>query len=148
MNSSFSDCYIQSKKKELALELLRLVGINDFEEKKYITFQDLQCKQNLQKMQDMIPALRTVFQISKNRCLSANSWNKSKHPGVNLYRQVLRDVGYKLSLINEFQGTMASNDIDSEAKKIYNTKYIIVPVIEDFINNDNGMIKNEENEEN
>ena len=93
-------------------------------------------------------SFKNRFQISKNRCLSANSWNKSKHPGVNLYRQVLRDVGYKLSLINEFQGTMASNDIDSEAKKIYNTKYIIVPVIEDFINNDNGMIKNEENEEN
>ena len=36
----------------------------------------------------------------------------------------------------------------SLSKKIYNTKYIIVPVIEDFINNDNGMIKNEETEEN
>ena len=47
MNSSFSDCYIQSKKKELALELLRLVGINDFEEK-YITYKDLQCKNNLE----------------------------------------------------------------------------------------------------
>ena len=144
MNSSFSDCYIQSKKKELALELLRLVGINDFEEKKYITYKDLQCKNNLEQMQEMIPALRTVFQISKNRCLSVSSWNKSKHPGVNLYRQVLRDVGYKLSLINEFQGTITSSDADVEAKKIYNTKYIIVPVNEEYIVGDNGMMNDDE----
>ena len=54
MISSFSDTYIQSKKKELALELLRLVGINDFEEKKYITYKDLQCDKNLQKMQEIL----------------------------------------------------------------------------------------------
>ena len=140
MISSFSDTYIQSKKKELALELLRLVGINDFEEKKYITYKDLQCDKNLQKMQEMIPALRTVFQISKNRCLSHSSWNKSKHPGVNLLRQVLRDVGYKLSLINEFQGSLNGNEIDNDTKKIYNTKYIIVAVSDDPIDIDNGKL--------
>ena len=73
----------------------------------------------------MIPALKTVFQISKNRCLSINSWQKSKHPGVNLLRQILKEVGYKLSLINEFQGTVCVEN--GNKKKIYNTKYIIIP---------------------
>lgn len=125
MMCSFSENYINETKKKLALEVLKLVGINSFDEKKYIIYNDLQSEKTLEKIRNMIPALKTVFQISKNRCLSINSWHKSKHPGVNLLRQILKEVGYKLSLINEFQGTICSEN--GNKKKIYNTKYIIIP---------------------
>ena len=125
MMYSFSEKYITDTKKKLALEVLKLVGINSFDEKKYIIYNDLQSPETLEKIRNMIPALKTVFQISKNRCLSINSWQKSKHPGVNLLRQILKEVGYKLSLINEFQGTVCVEN--GNKKKIYNTKYIIIP---------------------
>jgi len=122
---SFSEKYINETKEKLALEVLKLVGINNFDEKKYIIYNDLQSPETLEKIKNMIPALKTVFQISKNRCLSINSWQKSKHPGVNLLRQILKEVGYKLSLINEFQGTVCAEN--GNKKKVYNTKYIIIP---------------------
>jgi len=124
--ANFSVNYIEKTKRELALELLKVIGVHSFDEKRYITYKDLQCEKTLERIQEMIPALKTVFQITKNRCLSLNSWRKSKHPGVNLIRQILKEIGYKLSLINEFQGNKVGDN--DELKKIYNTKYIIVPV--------------------
>jgi hypothetical protein len=116
----FSKAYIFEKKKELALELLKLLGISSFNEQKYITYSDLQSPLVLKKFKMMFPALKTVFKVSKIRALNINSWNKCKHPGVNLLRQILKDIGYKLHLINEYQG-------NRHGKKTYNTKYIIIP---------------------
>lgn len=120
---SFSENYVREKKEELALGILKLFNINSFDEKSYINFSDLNDPNILKSMKDMIPALRTVFQISKNRSLSSTSWDKSKHPGLNLMRQILKEIGYKLTLINEFKGTI---EFEDKKKKIYNTKYIIV----------------------
>ena len=116
----FSKAYIFEKKKELACELLKLLGISCFNEQKYITYSDLQNPLILKKFKMMFPALKTVFKVSKIRALNINSWNKCKHPGVNLLRQILKDIGYKLHLINEYQG-------NRHGKKTYNTKYIIIP---------------------
>lgn len=122
--SNFSENYVIEKKKELAMKLLSLFNITSLEEKKCINFNDLNDENNLVKMKEMIPALKTVFQISKNRSLSVSSWDRTKHPGVNLVRQILKEIGYKLMLINEFQGTYVEED--NNTKKIYNTKYMIV----------------------
>jgi hypothetical protein len=119
-NDDFSKSYIFDKKKELAIELLKLLGISTFNEQKYITYSDLQNPLILKKFKMMFPALKTVFKVSKIRALNINSWNKCKHPGVNLLRQILKDIGFKLHLINEYQG-------NRNGKKSYNTKYIIIP---------------------
>jgi hypothetical protein len=115
----FSKKYISEIKKDLALELLKLLGISSFTEQKYITYCDLQNPMVLKKFKMMFPALKTVFKVSKIRALNINSWNRCKHPGVNLLRQILKDIGYKLHLINEYQG-------NKNGKKAYNTKYIIL----------------------
>ena len=122
-NKSFSENYVREKKEELALGILKLFNIHSFDEKSYINFSDLNDPIILQQLKDMIPALRTVFQISKNRSLSSTSWDKSKHPGLNLLRQILKEIGYRLTLINEFKGTI---EIEEKKRKVYNTKYIIV----------------------
>lgn len=122
-NETFSENYVREKKEELALGILKLFNINSFDEKSYINFSDLNDPNVLKKLKEMVPALRTVFQISKNRSLSSTSWDKSKHPGLNLLRQILKEIGYRLTLINEFKGTV---EIEDKKKKIYNTKYIIV----------------------
>jgi hypothetical protein len=122
-NKSFSENYVREKKEELALGILKLFNIHSFDEKSYINFSDLNDPVILQQLKDMIPALRTVFQISKNRSLSSTSWDKSKHPGLNLLRQILKEIGYRLTLINEFKGTI---EIEEKKRKVYNTKYIIV----------------------
>lgn len=119
-SEDFSKAYIFEKKKELGCELLKLLGISTFNEQKYITYSDLQNPLILKKFKMMFPALKTVFKVSKIRALNINSWNKCKHPGVNLLRQILKDIGYKLHLINEYQG-------NRNGKKAYNTKYIIIP---------------------
>ena len=124
--SNFSENYVMEKKTELAMQLLLLFNITSLEEKKCINFNELNDENNLIKMKEMIPALKTVFQISKNRSLSISSWDRTKHPGVNLVRQILKEIGYKLMLINEFQGTYVEED--NNTKKVYNTKYMIVPL--------------------
>jgi len=118
-NDDFSKQYIEDIKKDLALQLLKLLGISSFNEQKYITYSDLQNPMVLKKFKMMFPALKTVFKVSKIRALNINSWNRCKHPGVNLLRQILKDIGYKLHLINEYQG-------NRNGKKAYNTKYIII----------------------
>ena len=136
INENFSKDYIQAKREELCLELIKLVGISNFNEQKYITYQCLQSPETINRIKNMIPALRTVFPISRNRCLSINSWTKSKHPCVNLLRQILREVGYKLCLINDFQNNNNPDD------KTF-TKYIIIP-----LNNDKKPLENTDNSEN
>lgn len=123
-NDDFSKQYIFDMKKDLALQLLKLLGISSFNEQKYITYSDLQNPMVLKKFKMMFPALKTVFKVSKIRALNINSWNRCKHPGVNLLRQILKDIGYKLHLINEYQG-------NRNGKKAYNTKYIIIAGIVD-----------------
>lgn len=119
VRDDFSQQYIFDLKKDLALQLLKLLGITSFTDQKYITYSDLQNTMILKKFKLMFPALKTVFKVSKIRALNINSWNKCKHPGVNLLRQILKDIGYKLHLINEYQG-------NRNGKKSYNTKYIII----------------------
>ena len=64
---AFSENYVMEKKTELAMQLLLLFNITSLEEKKCINFNELNDENNLIKMKEMIPALKTVFQISKNR---------------------------------------------------------------------------------
>jgi hypothetical protein len=119
VRDDFSKQYILDMKKDLALQLLKLLGITSFTDQKYITYSDLQNPIVLKKFKLMFPALKTVFKVSKIRALNIHSWNRCKHPGVNLLRQILKDIGYKLHLINEYQG-------NRNGKKAYNTKYIII----------------------
>jgi hypothetical protein len=135
---SFSDKYIMEKREELVLQVLALFGINNFIEKQYISFADLNDREILSQLRNMIPALRTVFQIARNRALSYTSWDSSKHPGLNLLRQILKEIGYKLSIINEFRGTL---EIKDKKKKIYNTKYIIVKLDEPTEDNQDELCK-------
>jgi len=120
-NFNFSEDYIDKTKRDLALKILNLVGINGFDDKKYILYETLLQPELLNKLRAMIPALKTVYKVSHIRCLNKKNWEKNKHPGVNLLRQILKENGYKLHLINEFQGT-------ENQKKIYLTKYIIIPI--------------------
>jgi hypothetical protein len=118
---NFSENFINKNKRYLALKILNLIDINDFDDKKYILYETLLDPKLLNKLKDMVPALKTVYKVSHIRSLNISTWKKNKHPGVNLLRQILKENGYKLQLINEFQGT-------ENKKKVYLTKYIIIPI--------------------
>jgi hypothetical protein len=119
-DTNFSSEYIKDKRRELALELLKIVGVDDFTTNSSITYEILQNTDVLKKFKQVIPALKTVYKVSNVRCLNEKNWDKNKHPGVNLLRQIMKENGYKLHLINEFKGSNGE-------KKLYSTKYVLLP---------------------
>ena len=67
---NFSEDYIYKTKRDLALKILNLVGINGFDDKKYILYETLLQPELLNKLKAMIPALKTVYKVSHIRCLN------------------------------------------------------------------------------
>ena len=61
---NFSEDYIYKTKRDLALKILNLVGINGFDDKKYILYETLLQPELLNKLKAMIPALKTVYKVS------------------------------------------------------------------------------------
>jgi hypothetical protein len=94
MISSKYDGYIEKKKLELVNDLIHMIGFNSLDDSGYITYDDIQNDIIGEKMEKMLPALRTVFKTYTIRSISRK--NKDKRFCLNILRQVLKDVNYKL----------------------------------------------------
>jgi len=78
---------------------------------------------SLKKMQNLKPVLKTEFHSDNLTCLHSNSMMKQKHPGVNMFRQILKKFGLYLKPNTVHLGYDPKN-----GKKIKLHNYTIVPM--------------------
>jgi len=110
------DGYIEKRKLEMVTDLICLIGFNSLDESGYVTYDAIQNDIIAEKMEKMLPALRTVFKTYTIRSISRK--HKDKRFCLNILRQILKDINYKLETKTY---PLIRNDIITSS-----TKYCIV----------------------
>lgn len=85
---------------------------------KTIPFEKLQNDNVIRQLYDIQDKLKDVFPSSKLTALHTNAIKKQSFPGVNIVRQIFKEMGYKLRPVNTSEGY-------SGTKKILRREYHI-----------------------
>jgi hypothetical protein len=76
-----------------------------------IPFDKLQDENVIKNLYDIQEKLKDVFPSSKLTALHTNALKKQSFPGVNIVRQIFKEMGYKLRPINTSEGYVGSKKI-------------------------------------
>lgn len=76
-----------------------------------IPFEKLQDSDIIRKLYDIQDKLKDVFPSSKLTALHTNALKKQSFPGVNIVRQIFKEMGYKLRPINTSEGYVGGKKI-------------------------------------
>jgi hypothetical protein len=76
-----------------------------------IPFDKLQDDNVIRKLYDIQDKLKDAFPSSKLTALHTNALKKQSFPGVNIVRQIFKEMGYKLRPINTSEGYVGSKKI-------------------------------------
>ena len=76
-----------------------------------IPFDKLQDDNVIKKLYDIQDKLKEVFPSSKLTSLHTNAIKKQSFPGVNIVRQIFKEMGYKLRPVNTSEGYIGKKKI-------------------------------------
>jgi hypothetical protein len=76
-----------------------------------IPFDKLQNENVIRQLYDIQDKLRNVFPSSKLTSLHTNAIKKQSFPGVNIVRQIFKEMGYKLRPVNTSEGYIGKKKI-------------------------------------
>jgi len=76
-----------------------------------IPFDKLQDENVIKNLYDIQEKLKDAFPSSKLTALHTNALKKQSFPGVNIVRQIFKEMGYKLRPINTSEGYVGSKKI-------------------------------------
>lgn len=118
MSIPFDGNYILNKKKELLIAFTRQLGFTSLNYSNYLSFHQIQNEEIEQKIIDMLPALRTVFQTYHIRSITHR--RNDKRFVLNLLRQLLKHMNYNLE--------SKTYHLIKNGRLTSSTKYRIVPI--------------------
>lgn len=88
------DNYIFNKKYEMLDILIKTIGFTNLTGSNFLSFHEIQTKENEDKILKMLPALRTVYKTYHIRSITHR--RNDKRFVLNLLRQILKHMGYQL----------------------------------------------------
>jgi len=97
MSLPFDRNYVKNKKMELLNALIQTIGFTSLECSNYLSFNQIQNEEMEEKIIEMLPALRTVFQTYHIRSITHS--RSDKRFVLNLLRQILKHMDYILETI-------------------------------------------------
>lgn len=118
MSIPFDSNYILNKKKELLVAFIEQLGFVSLEYSNYLSFHQIQNEEMEQKVVEMLPALRTVFQTYHIRSITHR--RNDKRFVLNLLRQLLKHMNYALE--------SKTYHLIKDGRLTSSTKYRIVPI--------------------
>lgn len=119
MSIAFDGNYILNKKNELLIAFTRQLGFTSLDYSNYLSFHQIQNEEMEQKVVDMLPALRTVFQTYHIRSITHR--RNDKRFVLNLLRQLLKHMNYNLE--------SKTYHLIKNGRLTSSTKYRIVPIV-------------------
>ena len=97
---------------ELFSKLCKIINIDSGNlTGKTIPFEKLQNDNVIRQLYDIQDKLKDVFPSSKLTALHTNAIKKQSFPGVNIVRQIFKEMGYKLRPINTSEGYIGRKKI-------------------------------------
>ena len=102
-------------------KICSIVGVYGHPHGKSISFDKLDNAQTIRELFSLQEELREAFPSSKLTALHSNAVKKQSFPGVNIVRQIFKEMGYKLKPVNYSEGYLG-------AKKLLRREYQIIKV--------------------
>jgi hypothetical protein len=119
MSTPFDNNYILNKKKELLQAFIAELGFITLENSNYLSYSQIQNEEMEQRVIQMLPALRTVFQTYDIRSITRR--RNDKRFVLNLLRQLLKHMNYSLE--------SKTYHLIKDGRLTSSTKYKIVPIV-------------------
>ncbi len=117
------DKYIENRKIEIVTDIIHLMGFRSLNDSGSVTYDDIQNEKVEEEIKKMMPALKTVFKTYNIRSISRK--HKDKRFCLNILRQLLKDINYKLEAKTY---SLIRNDIITSS-----TKYSIKKIDQDIL---------------
>jgi len=111
LKSNGKDTKEEEKQKLLLAKICAIVGIQGHPHGKIIPFDTLNDPQIIKKLFGLQDILKEVFPSSKLTALHSNAIEKQQFPGVNMIRQILKEMGYRLKSINISEGYLGTKKL-------------------------------------
>lgn len=97
---------------ELFSKLCKIINIDNTNPiGKVIPFDTLKDKNVIRQLYDIQDKLKDAFPSSKLTALHSNAIKKQSFPGVNIVRQIYKEMGYKLRPVNTSEGYVGTKKI-------------------------------------
>lgn len=109
---------IEEKQRHLFNKICSIVNVHGQPHGKSIPFDTLNDPHVIQELFTLQEKLREAFPSSKLTALHSTAIKKQSFPGVNIVRQIFKEMGYKLKPVNISEGYLGS-------KKLLRREYII-----------------------
>lgn len=104
--------------KKLFQKLCKVIGISEHPQGKSISFDTLNDPLVIKELYELQEKLKIAFPSDKLTALHKNAVRKQSFPGVNIVRQIFKEMGYKLKPINISEGYLGS-------KKLLRREYLV-----------------------
>lgn len=104
--------YIYNKQIEFINDILKIIGFNSLDSNIYIPYENIQNETVSNYIENMLPALKTVFKTKYIRSISRK--DKDKRFCINILRQLLKTIDYKLEF--KVYSLIKNNTITSSTK--------------------------------
>lgn len=109
------------KQKNLLAKICKIIGIQGHPHGKLIPFDTLNDPHIIKELFALQDTLKEVFPSSKLTALHSNAIDKQQFPGVNIVRQIFKEMGYRLKSINISDGYLGT-------KKLLRREYQILKI--------------------
>ena len=109
---------VEDKQKHLFNKICQIVNVHGQPHGKHIPFDTLNDPHIISELFSLQDKLREAFPSDKLTSLHSTAIKKQSFPGVNIVRQIFKEMGYKLKPINISEGYLGS-------KKLLRREYII-----------------------
>jgi len=97
--------------KKLLLEICKIIGIQGHPHGKVVSFDVLNDPSVIKKLFGLQDLLKEVFPSSKLTALHSNAVEKQQFPGVNIVRQIFKEMGFRLKSINISDGYLGTKKL-------------------------------------
>jgi len=122
VKKSKEDMMKEKKKKEIVInKLFSIVGLSSNFVNEEIPFEKITDPKIVKKLYQHQKELKKYFSSDKLTSLHQDALEKQEFPGVNLVRQILKELGYKLKPIVKSNGYLGK-------KKLVKRTYKIIPL--------------------
>jgi len=99
------------KQRVLLQQICGIIGIQGHPHGKSVSFDTLNDPHVIKQLFSLQDILKEVFPSSKLTALHSNAIDKQQFPGVNIVRQIFKEMGYKMRPINISDGYLGSKKL-------------------------------------
>jgi len=102
---------LEEKQRRFFHKICKIIGIHGQPHGKVIPFEKLDDPYVIKELYEMQQMMKEVFPSSKLTALHKNAQKKQSFPGVNMVRQIFKEMGYRLKPVTYSEGYLGTKKL-------------------------------------